>query len=177
MKKLTFILSSLLLCATLSAQSSKIPVILDIASVEENDEVTAQVVNIPSEGQNHYFLNLGNMGFGDSIIQIDLDPVYFLYIPLGDNLTDAIAKLEQIRTLCSMKKGESTEIEGTFSPLFPDENIQPITVTRYKPTLGKKLQFSIQKDGYIRATYLSKMDLSSLISTVKLYKKMHKKEA
>ena len=33
------------------------------------------------------------------LAQIELDPVYRLYIPLGDDITDAVACMEDLRTL------------------------------------------------------------------------------
>jgi hypothetical protein len=38
------------------------------------------------------------------------------------------------------------------------------------------LEFSLERDGYIRATTVSKSDLSALVSGAKFYRKIHPKE-
>ena len=37
----------------------------------------------------------------------------------------------------------------------------------------KKLEFSLQREGYIRATYVDKSDLNTLLGGTKFHKKLH----
>ena len=84
----------------LFAQTSTLPIVKEIVSIEnENTGETMEIVNIPIDGVNRYFLHVGNMGIGDKVVQINLDPVYRLYIPLGNNITDAVAYMEDLKTL------------------------------------------------------------------------------
>ena len=62
-------------------------------------ELRLSVFSIPENGQDHYFAALGNLGIGDDIIQFNIDPVSVLYIPLGSTLSEAQAKLEEIKAL------------------------------------------------------------------------------
>ncbi len=175
MKKFFIILSSLLLSASLFAQTWTLPAVREIATIEKQDGSLYHLVNIPSGDENRYYVDFGKMSMGDNIFSITVNPVENLYIFLGNNLTDAIAKLQEIKDLCSMEKGESTEILGSYS-LLPSEDLEEITVTRYQYSLGKKLQFSIQKDDYMVVTYVSRGDISSLLSQLKFHKKLHPKE-
>ena len=62
MKKIAAFLAALLCTAGLFAQTSKLPTVNEIVSVEnENTGQTMDVVNIPLDGENRYFLHVGNM--------------------------------------------------------------------------------------------------------------------
>lgn len=99
------------LCAAgLLAQTSKLPTVIDIVSVEdENTGDSVEIVNIPVEGVNYYWLHLGEMGIGNRTVQINLDPFYQLYFPLGENITGAVATMEEIKTLFKEPNG-TTEL-------------------------------------------------------------------
>ena len=51
-----------------------------------------------------------------------------------------------------------------------------MTVTHRKPLLTRQLEFSLQREGYIRATYVDKADMGSLITSVRFYRKIHPRE-
>ena len=75
MKRITILFAALLCTAGLFAQSSKLPVVKDIVVIEnENTGQAVSVVNIPLDGVNRYFLHVGNMGIGDKIVQVEVDP-------------------------------------------------------------------------------------------------------
>ena len=131
---------------------------------------------IPVDGTNHYWLHVGNMGIGGKIVQIELDPVYRLYIPLGDNITDAVACMEDLRTLLKEPKGTMREIKGSFKPFFPGEDLETIQVYRHAPLLTDQFQFVIEQDGYQRVAYLSKSDFNALLRGLKLHGKLHPSE-
>ena len=177
MKKFVTIILALACSAGLFAQTGKFPVVKEIVTVEnENTGESVEIDNIPVDGVNHYWLNVGNMGIGDKIVQIDLDPVYRLYIPLGDNITDAVAYMNGLQTLFKEPKGTMREIQGSFKPFFPGENLETIQVYRHQPLLSNSLQFVIERDGYSRVAYLSKSDFGTLLRGLKFHGKLHPSE-
>lgn len=177
MKRIATLILALICATGLFAQTSKLPTIKEIISVEnENTSETVQIVNIPVDGTNHYWLHVGNMGIGNKTVQIDLDPVYQLYIPLGDNITDAVAYMEELKTLFKEPKGTMREIQGSFKPFFPGEELETIRVYRHQPLLTNQLQFVIERDGYERVAYLSKSDFGTLLRGLKFYGKLHPSE-
>ena len=177
MKRIASLFVALICTAGLFAQSSKLPVVKEIVSiVNENTGQTVEIVNIPVDGINRYYLHVGNMGIGDKVVQIDLDPVYRLYIPLGNNITEAVAAMNELKTLYKEPKGTMREIQGSFKPFFPKEETETVQVYRHQPLLTNQLQFVIERDGYERVAYLDKSDFNSLLSGLKTYGRLHRKE-
>ena len=90
MKRIASLIVAVICTTGLFAQTNKIPTIKEIVSIEnENTTQAVQIVNIPVDGINHYWLHVGSMGIGNKVIQVELDPFDQLFIPLGDNITDA----------------------------------------------------------------------------------------
>lgn len=177
MKRISTLFAALICTVGLFAQTSKLPNVKEIVSVEnENTGETVDVVNIPLDGVNRYFLHVGNMGIGDKIVQVELDPVNRLYIPLGNNITDAVAAMEELKTLYKEPKGTMREIQGSLKPFFPSEETETLRVYRHQPVLTNQLQFVIERDGYERVAYLAKSDFGSLLRGLKMYGKLHKSE-
>ena len=177
MKKLIPIFLALLCTTTLLAQSGKFPIFKEIASVEhDNTGEVFQLVNVPVEGVNHYYILVGRMGIGDLVFQIDIDPVNLLYIPLGTTITDALAYMEELKTLYKEPKGTMREIQASFQPFFPGQELQTIKVYRHQPLLSNQLQFVIECDGYQRVAYLNKSDFNALMSGLKFYGKLYPSE-
>ena len=178
MKKAIILFVALFCAAGLLAQTSKFPTVIDIVSVEdENTGDSVEIVNIPVEGVNYYWLHLGEMGIGNRTVQINLDPVYQLYIPLGENITGAVATMEELKTLFKEPNGTTREIQGSFKPFFPGENLETVKAIKYKPLLTNQIQFVIERDGYLRVTYISKSDFNSLLRGLKLHRKLHPSES
>lgn len=175
MKKFLIILVSVVSSLGLFAQNSSLPTVLEIVSVDNNGEVT-EIVNIPRDGVNIYYLHVGTMGIGNSIISINIDPVDHLFVPLGNNLTDAIAMMEELKALYKEPKGTTIEIEASFGPFFPSETLQMINVSRYQPLLTNFLAFTLEKDGVSRVAHVRKGDFNSLLSGIKLHGKIHPNE-
>ena len=177
MKKAIILFVALFCAAGLLAQTSKLPTVIDIVSVEdENTGDSVEIVNIPVEGVNYYWLHFGEMGIGNRTVQINLDPVYQLYIPLGENITGAVATMEELKTLFKEPNGTTREIQGSFKPFFPGENLETVKAIKYKPLLTNQIQFVIERDGYLRLTYISKSDFNSLLRGLKLHGKLHPSE-
>ena len=178
MKRAVILAVAILCAASLCAQQkSKLPTVLELVTIEnENTGETVEVVNIPLDGVNRYYLDLGNMGIGNKVVQVNLDPVYRLYIPLGNNLTEAVKAMEELKPLFKEPKGKVREIQGSFKPFFPGEELETIQVFKYKLLFENKLQFVIERDGYERVAYLAKSEFDSLLRGVKFYGKIHPSE-
>ena len=177
MKRIAFLFAALICTVGLFAQTSTLPIVKEIVSIEnENTGETMEIVNIPIDGVNRYFLHVGNMGIGDKVVQINLDPVYRLYIPLGNNITDAVAYMEDLKTLFKEPKGTMREIQGSFKPFFPTEETDTVQVYKYKFLLSSKLQFVIERDGYDRVAYIAKSEFNALLNGLKLHGKMYPSE-
>ena len=70
---------------------------MEIVELEsETSNVNLQVFYMNDENPRVYYLSLGNLGVGIDLVQIDFDPVFELFIPLGGTLEEAIAKMEEI---------------------------------------------------------------------------------
>ena len=81
-----------------SAQMSKIPQRLEIIQIEnEGDATFVELFNAPKDGQTHYFLSVGHLGIGDKVVQIYIDPLSELFIPLGDTLEEAMESLKDLQ--------------------------------------------------------------------------------
>ncbi|MBO4475155.1 MAG: hypothetical protein J5737_00320 [Bacteroidales bacterium] len=177
MKRITTLLTAIICTASLFAQTSKLPVIKEITSISnENTGRTVSIVNIPVDNVNHYWLDAGNMGIGDKVVQVEVEHIYRLYIPLGDNVTDALKTMEGLKSLYKEPKGTMREIQGSFKPFLPGEGLETVQVYRHQPLLTNQLQFVIERDGYDRVAYLDKSDFNSLFSGLKFHGKLYPNE-
>lgn len=160
------------------AQGSVWKQMLEIAEVEINDgETTLAVFDMPEADQHQYFLCVGTLGIGDDIVQVRVDPVFQLFIPLGTTLEEAQAKMEEFRDIVKMPAGTEMETIGTLALANPSTGeMEPVYVTSHRFLLSKIIEFSIRRDGYVRATHIARSEFNSLVSGVKLYRKIHPKE-
>ena len=179
MKRIICIISFLMLTAVCFAQGSVLKQTLEIAEVEINDgDVSLSVFDMPEEGQHQYFLCVGTLGIGDDFIQLQIDPVFQLFIPLGGTLEEAQAKLEEFRDIAQMPAGSEMETVGTLALANPSTGEpEPVYVTSRRFLIQKIIAFSVKRNGYVRATHIPRADFASLVSGVKLYRKIHPKEA
>ncbi|MBR1784161.1 MAG: hypothetical protein IJ760_01845 [Bacteroidales bacterium] len=149
----------------------------ELVKVEnENIDEQYEVFDDPYDGQHHYYLSVGHLGMGDEVLQVLFDPICELFIPLGNNLAEALAMLEQLKEFYKSTPGTTMEVQGCLALGFPTDRLETVTVTARKVLLRRKLEFSLQREGYIRATYVGKSDFSSLVRGVKVYGKIHPKE-
>ena len=185
MKKYILILSLLALSLAALAQETKLPQRLELVTVDlqvgDDDsflsaEENLEVFNMPVEGVNHYYLSVGHLGIGDDIIQFDIDPIFELFIPIGDTVADALAFLQELQSLYKGPNGVSMEIEGCLAAAFPNDEFEKVTVTYQKVLLTNLLAFSVQRKSLIRATHIPKSQFNSLVSSLKIYRKLHPKE-
>lgn len=184
MKK--FVITALLALAATAAfaQNSALRPRVEIAQVESEVggivETALEVFYMNDESPRMYYLSLGHLGFGNDIVQIDIDPLTELFIPLGSTVGEAVGKLEEIKALYNMENLETTELEGYFSILYPDtSNPVTVTVTRRQLLASKLLEFSVPAKGsevLLRARHISRSDFSQIVGGVKFYKKLHPKQ-
>lgn len=176
MKKLFCALAVLLWTAGSYAQDSSIPVIKEIVSVEQEDEIILDLFNMPSEGENHYYLCVGALGFGDDVVQVLFDPVFKLFIPIGSSIDEALGTLDQMQALFKQPVDSFIEMPGCLAFGFPNDNLETVKITYRRPFLTRKLEFSLEREGYIRATFVSKSDLGSIVTSTKIHKKLHPRD-
>lgn len=180
MKRIFTMLAAVCVATLAFAQnSSLVRPRMEVAAIESGngDDVTTrlEVFYMDDDSPRMYYLSLGNLGIGTDIIQVDFDPAFELFIPLGNTLEEAIASMEEIRDYYALPKLSTVEITGNFAFVYPNDKPVTVTVTRRQNLLTKLLEFSIPAGGedVVRATYVSKMDFNSILSSVKLYKKLH----
>lgn len=174
MKRFLSIFIVLVWAAAAFAQEPRIPQRLELVELEVNEgEVTLEVFNMPENDLNQYFLTVGHLGIGDDIIQFQFDPIFELFLPLGDNLDDAQAALGQLQDLFKQTPGTSLEVSGCLAAAFPNDKREPVKVTYRKVLLSRMLEFSVERDGYIRATHISRSDFNSIVNSLKLYRRIH----
>ena len=183
MKKLFLLISLLVWSAAAIAQG--IPQRLELVTVDlelgDEDsllstEENLEVFNMPIDGVNHYYLSVGHLGLGDDIIQFNIDPLFELFIPIGDTVAEAMEYLEKLQALYKGPKGNSTEIEGCLALAFPNENLEKVTVTYQKVVVTNLLEFRVDREGYTRATHIPRSQFNALIRSLKIYRKLHPKE-
>ena len=178
MKRLVSIVLVLAWTVTAFAQGSILKQTLDIAEVEINDgDVTISVFNMPEEDQNQYYLCVGTLGIGNDVVQLQIDPVFQLFIPLGSTLEEAQAKLEEFKAVAKQPSGTVLETVGCLALANPSTGEpEPVYVTSRRFFLQRILEFSVQRNGYVRATHITRGEFGSLLTGVKLYRKIHPKE-
>lgn len=155
-----------------SAQDKKIfKQTIDICEIEHEDGTEVSVFYMPDFDQ--YYLEVGNMGVGGEVIQINFDPVFVLFIPLGSTIEEAQAKLEELAEHAKHKNARM-EVMGVLAFGYPnEEELEPVTVTARRLLITRKLEFSVTRGEWIRAAYMDRADIVSLLNSVKLHRKLH----
>lgn len=172
MKKL-IITVSVILAATFAANAqsldlSRLSKRMEITTIEDDDIIKYEIFSMEDEGQKHYFISLGNVFYGDEIIQI-AEPVRELFVPIGDSVPQAQATLQEWQTLFKEKPRSKTfTVDGCVSLGVPGSKFEPVTISYYKSLFTRYLEFRIHRDGYIGTASISKSDLSSLVTSLKI---------
>ncbi|MBR3076150.1 MAG: hypothetical protein IKH11_10425 [Bacteroidales bacterium] len=133
-----------------------------------------EVMYVPAEDHTDYYLNVGHLGIGNEVVQANIDPIFNLYVKLGESITEAISTMEQLKAMFGTV-GSTMELNGSLGIAFPTEKTETVVITCRKPLLSKYLDFSLVRDGYLRSAACEKSNLNSLFSGLKLYKKLHPK--
>lgn len=159
------------------AQGSLLKQTLEITELEiNNGATTISVFDMPEGDLHQYYLCVGTLGLGDDIIQFNVDPLSMLFIPLGDNLADAQAAMEEMQGIAKQPEGTELETEGVLSLANPTTGqIEPVYVTSRRFLFQKLIEFSVKREGYIRATHIAKSDFGALTTGLKMYRKLHPK--
>lgn len=151
---------------------------IEITTIESGDDGLAsteyEVFKMNDNGS--YWLSVGHLGIGGDIVQLQFDPVYELFIPLGDTIDEAIGTMQDLKALYKLPKLSTTEVKGCLAAAYPSENLETVTLTNRRFLASKLLEVSVKRDDLIRATYINKSSLGALLNGLKFYKKLHPKE-
>ena len=177
-----FIITIALTIFTLGAfaQNNMLAQRMEIVQLETEDlnTVELEVFYMNDESPRVYYLSLGHLGIGTDILQLTFDPVYELFIPLGGTLEEAVAKMEEIKDFYKLPRQAEKEITGCFAAIRPNGELIPVKVTSRKLLSAKILEFSLPtgSEGLVRATHIQKSEFGSLLTSLKVYRKLHPKE-
>ena len=151
---------------------------LELATVETElaGYETAELEVFKMNDAGTYWLSVGHLGVGTDLVQLQFDPVYELFIPLGNSLEEALAKMKEMQAFYKQPRLSTMEVQGCLSALYPGEELETVTITSRRLLASKILSFSLQRDDFVRATYITKSDFGSLVFSLKAYKALHPKE-
>lgn len=150
---------------------------LELATVEtEKGGYVTELEVFKMNDAGTYWLSVGHLGVGTDLVQLQFDPVYELFIPLGNSLEEALAKMKEMQAFYKQPRLSTMEVQGCLSALYPGEELETVTITSRRLLASKILSFSLQRDDFVRATYITKSDFGSLVFSLKAYKALHPKE-
>lgn len=176
-KTFAILLFAIMMPLLASAQDSPIPIRLEITKIEANNGQTQlEAFQFIKDGVSSYYLSVGHLGVGDEIVQIQFDPLFELFIPLGDTLGEAIEKMEDMKDYFDKSSNEYFEIPGCLAFGFPNDDRQTVTVVPRRVLFTRNLIFKLEYDGYERNTYVARSNFMSILSGLKFYKTLHPEE-
>lgn len=181
MKRLLLTIALVFVAVTAFSQNKLLRPRIEIAELENDvtvDAIEMEVFYMDDESPRMYYLSLGHIGIGTDIVQVDFDPVFELFVPLEGTIQEAIAKMEEIKTWFKEERLTEHELSGFFSLAYPGGDPVSIKVTSRRLLASKILEFSLPTgtDGIVRATHIGKAEFGSLLSSVKIYKRLHPKQ-
>ena len=179
MKKIFTILVLAAVCTAASAQVlQKASQRLELATLETEigGFETAELEVFKMNDTGTYWLSVGHLGIGTDLLQLQFDPVYELFIPLGDSLEEAVEKMNELKAFYKKPRLSEMQIDGCLAALYPGENFEPVTVTSRRLLGSKILSFSVKRDDLVRAAYITKSDFGALVFSLKGYKALHPNE-
>ena len=135
-----------------------------------------EVFSQPAGEGKQYFLSVGHLGFGDEVVQVLFDPLFELFIPLGGSLDEALASLQELQGLYNEPVGTGFEKQGCLAFGVPNDNLETVRVTYMKSLLSRLLEFTIEREGYIRSAHVQRSDFNAIVRGVKFYQKIHPNE-
>lgn len=137
---------------------------------------TAQLEVFKMHDTGIYWLSVGHLGIGSDLVQLKFDPVSELFIPLGNSLEEALAKMKELQAFYKQPRLSTMEVQGCLAAMYPGEDLEPVIITSRRLLATKILSFSVQREDFVRATYITKSDFGSLMFSLKAYKALHRKE-
>lgn len=150
--------------------------IVELESGEENEHIPLEIFAMKAPDSTRFYLSVGPLGVGDNVMQIHFDPLFELFLEIGETLSQTEETLYKIQDLYNQAEGTSMQLNGCLAVGYPNKEIEPVTITRKNFMVTKYLEFSVVRDGYIRATSVPKSDFNSLMLTYKLNRKRTLKE-
>ena len=81
--------------------------------------------------------------------------------------------MEKLQELYGNENDTVYETEGNLAPLLPTDKMETVKITTRKYLFSRKLEFSLEREDHIRATYLSKSDFNNLMFSLKVHRKLH----
>ena len=176
MKRLiiTLALAFVALCAF--SQNKILRPRMEIAELESDGNTSLQVFYMDDESPRTYYLSVGHLGIGGDIVQLQVDPLFELFIPLGNSLEEAVDNIQQLKEFCNEPRLSAMELSGSFALAYPADPYETVTVTARRMLLSKILEFSIPREGFVRAVYVARSDLAGILTSLKLYRKLHPSE-
>ncbi len=152
--------------------------VVEIVEIEvSNSDIEISIFDMPEGDQHNYFLDLGVLGIGDAFLQLHLDPLSHLFIFLGNTLAEAQDAMDDLKAFAKQPHGTTREMVGTLSVANPLTGTpEPLYLTVRKGLFSRVVEFCVQRNGYIRSTWIPKSDLGSAASSLKIYRKLHKKQ-
>ncbi len=177
MKRIICITALLIGTLAAFAQQTKIPQRLELVEIEINDgQFNLEVFNMPKDGENSYFLSVSRLGIGDDFVQLKIDPVSELFVPLGETLEETVETLQFMQRLFKADPGTAIEMDGCVGIGFPSDKLETVRVTHRQLVLSHLLEFSISRGNYVRAAHVPRSDFNSLITSLGVYRKLHPNE-
>ena len=149
---------------------------LAVVETEIGGHETTQLEVFKLKDAGTYWLSVGHLGVGSDLVQLKFDPVFELFIPLGNSLEEALAKMKELQAFYKQPRLSAMEVQGCLAALYPGENLEPVTITSRRLLATKILSFSVLREDFVRATYITKADFGSLVFSLKAYKALHPKE-
>ena len=148
----------------------------EIITLNEDSEginaSTYEVFQMTDSGT--YWLSVGNLGIGSDLVQLTFDPLYELFIPLGDTIDEAIETMMELKAFYNKPRLSTMEVQGCLAAGYPTDNLETVTVTSRR-LMGKILSFSVKRDDFVRATFIKKSEFGALTNGLKFHKKLHPK--
>lgn len=149
---------------------------LEICTIETEygeNSLSGEIEVFKMNDTGKYWLSVGHLGIGGDLIQINFDPVYELFIPLGDTLEEALEVMNDLKAFYKTPRLTTKEIKGCLAAAYPSDNMETVTLTSRRLLGSRIVEFSVKRDDLIRANYINKSNFGSLLNGVKFYKKLH----
>lgn len=135
------------------------------------------IFDMPEDDVHNYYLNLGTLGIGDAFVQLHLDPLSHLFIFLGNTLAEAQAAMDDLKAFAKQPHGTTREMVGTLAVGNPlNGTPEPLYLTVRKGLVSRNVEFSVHRESAVRSTWVAKSDIGSLTASLKIYRKLHKKQ-
>ena len=177
LKKTLAILLFALMPLFAPAQDATIPFRMEITHAKTGSgQGQIEAFQLIKDGESSYYLSVGHLGVGDGVVQIQFDPLFELFIPLGDTLDEAIGTMEKMKEYYDKSSDNSFEVEGCLAVAFPTDEMQTVTLVPTRVLLTRYLCFKLVYEGYERNTYVARSNFMSILSGLKFYRTIHPDE-